>query len=119
MLDKQSLNHIADESLRVGIEKDIEMLFTIANNRRQERLSEGDSMTLKRDELEHTFDPAQPVAPISVTIKTTNAATLTVKELHLMANQTVAQKISSKLPDHALLRRQAPPTGRKIVSKGL
>jgi protein SSD1 len=94
------------------VAKDIVYLHELSNTLREKRKSTG-FFTQSRDELEYEF---QGEEPITVSIKHNNAAAIMVKEFLFLANKSVAQKTSSHLPNHALLRRHAPPSERKIVS---
>lgn len=94
------------------ISKSIVSLSELANILREHRKSNG-IFTQTRDELEYEFKDEEPV---TVSVSQKNAAAMMVKEFLFMANKSVAQKISSQFPNHALLRRQSPPSERKIVS---
>jgi protein SSD1 len=102
-------NSSADEQ----ISKDIHSLYQLSTTLREKRQCNG-AFTQKRDELEYEFQYEEPVT-VS-TLQKNNAANM-VKEFLFLANKSVAQKISSQFPNHALLRRHAPPNERKIVSK--
>ena len=107
---------IPEGELSRGIEQDIRTLAMIGSGMREMRLEEGGAMTLLRDELDFTFEYGYQVAPSNVFTATRPQVVTFIKELLLQANISVAQKISSHLPDQALCRRQAPPVNRKIVS---
>lgn len=94
------------------ISKDITSLYKLSTVLHEKRKSNG-TFTQSRDELEYEFQDDQP---ITVSIRHNNAAATMVKEYLFLANKSVAQKISSHLPNYALLRRHAPPSERKIVS---
>lgn len=68
-----------------------------------------------RDELEYEFEDGNQENPITVSVSHKLPAARMVKEFLFMANKSVAQRISSNFPDHALLRRHAPPSERKMV----
>jgi protein SSD1 len=93
------------------VEKDLFMLYNVACHLFHRRYHK-EAMSLERQYLE--FD--EPSNPESITINFKPSIRKIVKEFLFMANTCVAQKISSQYPDQALLRRQAPPNQRKIVS---
>ncbi|KAI7887622.1 uncharacterized protein EV154DRAFT_573678 [Mucor mucedo] len=102
------LDHRASSDEQVS--KDIVSLSELASLLRDHRQSNG-IFTQTRDELEYEFKDEEPV---TVSVSHKNAAAMMVKEFLFLANKSVAQKISSQFPNHALLRRQSPPSERKI-----
>jgi protein SSD1 len=107
-----------DQLLASDIETDVHLLYKIASQLRNRRFAPGGAMSQQREELGFTFD--HPVdndhsIPSGVGISRKTDASVTVKEFLLLANQSVAQKISRHLPELALLRRQAKPMERKIM----
>lgn len=98
------------------IEQDIRSLLSIGAKMRATRLDQGGAMSLMREELSFTCEQGYQVPPTAVSPKNILDAEKYVKEIQLRANITVAQKISSHLPEQAMLRRHAPPLDRKIVS---
>lgn len=94
------------------ISKNIHSLHQLSTTLREKRYSNG-VFTQKRDELEYEFQDEEPV---TVSTYHKNDAAKMVKEFLYLANKSVAQRISSQFPNHALLRRHAPPNERKIVS---
>lgn len=102
-----------DKSSDIQISKDIVSLHTLSCTLSEQRKSNG-LFTQARDELEYEFQNDEPV---TVSVSHKNAAAAMVKEFLFLANKTVAQKISSQFPNHALLRRHSPPSERKIVSR--
>ncbi|KAI8337432.1 hypothetical protein BC941DRAFT_513290 [Chlamydoabsidia padenii] len=107
-----------DQQLSSDIESDLKTLYKIATQLRERRFGVDGGMSQRREELAFTFD--HPVdndhsIPSAIHIAQKPKASATVKEFLLLANQSVAQKISSHLPELALLRRQAKPMDRKIV----
>ncbi|KAI9492332.1 hypothetical protein BDB00DRAFT_883467 [Zychaea mexicana] len=115
-IDSESLlERVSDNSdLCQGVEQDIRTLAKIGSAMRDMRLEEGGAMTQMRDELEFTFEYGHQIAPSNVSTYTRPAAATYMKEFLLQANISVAQKISSHLPEQALCRRQPPPVDRKI-----
>ncbi|KAI7858963.1 hypothetical protein BDC45DRAFT_553924 [Circinella umbellata] len=116
-LDNESIaseSTVPEGELSHGIEQDIRTLAMIGSGMREMRLEEGGAMTLLRDELDFTFEYGYQVAPSNVFTATRPPVVTFIKELLLQANISVAQKISSHLPDQAICRRQAPPVKRKI-----
>lgn len=103
-------NHSPSSDKQVS--KDIVSLYELSSTLRENRKANG-VFTQTRDELEYEFKDEEP---ITVSVSHKNSAAIMVKEFLFMANKSVAQKISSQFPNHALLRRQSPPSERKIVS---
>lgn len=111
--DELTTDIVADKDLQDALVQDLRTLHGIANELRDSRSRDG-IMTQMRDELEFEFDDNKD--PSSITTKTKKPALKILKEFLLLANQCVAQKISSHFPEQALLRRHAPPNERRIVS---
>lgn len=112
-IEGEAMENVADNGTRTGIEQDIRMLYAIATKLHEVRFAEG-AMSQMRDELAFEFDDAGD--PTSISIRTKKPSVVIVKEFHRLANQCVAQKISSQFPEQAMLRRHGPPNERKIVS---
>ncbi|KAI8150195.1 hypothetical protein BJV82DRAFT_662281 [Fennellomyces sp. T-0311] len=110
-INNEPLTSISEADIRSGVEQDVRMLHAITQQLNESRRASG-GMTQMRDELEFTF--SSEYEPSSIAIKSKDNTTLISKELLLLANQSVAQKISSQFPEQALLRRHAPPNERKI-----
>ncbi|KAI7887119.1 RNB-domain-containing protein [Lichtheimia hyalospora FSU 10163] len=102
------------ESTSSEIEQDIRSLLSIGAKMRSTRLDQGGAMSLMREELSFACEQGYQIPPTAVSPKNILAAEKYVKEIQLRANITVAQKISSHLPEQAMLRRHAPPLDRKI-----
>ncbi|CDH57087.1 rnb-domain-containing protein [Lichtheimia corymbifera JMRC:FSU:9682] len=102
------------ESTSSEIEQDIRSLLSIGAKMRATRLDQGGAMSLMREELSFACEQGYQIPPTAVSPKNILAAEKYVKEIQLRANITVAQKISSHLPEQAMLRRHAPPLDRKI-----
>ncbi|KAI9318073.1 hypothetical protein BX666DRAFT_1934548 [Dichotomocladium elegans] len=96
------------------LERDIQTLLTIGSRLREARLRQGNVMTIMRDNLCFVFDDQNQVAPVAVSKKRKLDSQMAVKEFLFKANTLAAQKISSHFPEHAMLRRQAPPHDRKM-----
>lgn len=101
--------------IRQDIENDIRSLSTITDKLYHRRTESG-CLTQLRDETSFEFDSDQSPVGVSVLSKPILKHRM-VKELLLLANTSVARKISSRLPEEALLRRHSSPVDRKIVSK--
>ncbi|KAI8329738.1 hypothetical protein BC941DRAFT_384356 [Chlamydoabsidia padenii] len=100
------------EPIRQDIENDIRLLATITDEMHYRRNQSG-CLTQRRDELSFEFESDH--SPIGVSVLTKHISShRMVKELLLLANTSVAQKISSRLPEEALLRRHSSPVDRKI-----
>ena len=112
-IDHQELDMITNKELREGLIQDISMLFGIAQSLHDTRFKDG-AMSQMRDEL--TFDFDENGEPATFGIKKSNTSSMITKEFSLLANRSVAQKISSQFPEQALLRRHSSPNERKIVS---
>lgn len=80
-----------------------------------EQRADNGLFTQMHEELEYKFDQGNDEEPITVSMHQKLPAAFMVKEFLFLANKSVAQKISSHFPDHALLRRQSPPSERKMV----
>lgn len=111
--DELTTDIVADKDLQDALVQDLRTLRGIAKELHDSRSRDG-IMTQMRDELEFEFDDNKD--PSSITTKTKKPALKILKEFLLLANQCVAQKISSHFPEQALLRRHAPPNERRIVS---
>lgn len=98
--------------LQNQLEEDLAILDEISTNMQSTRCING-AMHLSRDELEFQFGEDQ--IPTDVTLKKKNALRRITREFKILANISVAQKISSCLPEQTILRRQAPPIESKIV----
>ncbi|OAD77467.1 hypothetical protein PHYBLDRAFT_96349, partial [Phycomyces blakesleeanus NRRL 1555(-)] len=96
----------------IAVEQDIRTLYDIATNLRETRFSDG-ALSQKADELEFEIGPDSSV-PISISTKSEFPVSRIIKEFHLLANYYVSQRITSCMPEQALLRRHAPPLDRKI-----
>ncbi|KAI9495438.1 hypothetical protein BDB00DRAFT_813360 [Zychaea mexicana] len=111
VIDNQVIASIAEDDIRTGVEQDIRMLYAITQQLNEARRHAG-GMAQMRDELDFVFSEQRE--PLSIGIKAKDHTTIISEELLLLANQSVAQKISSQFPEQALLRRHAPPNERKI-----
>lgn len=114
MLDNTGELSVGDAETKAGLEQDLRMLFQIASELHHARFTDH-AMSLKRGELGFQF--GGPQEPTQVFTRRALPASVIVKELLLLANHSVAQKVSSQFPEQALLRRHAPPVDRKIVSQ--
>lgn len=108
-----TLENISEE-YRNDIENDIRLLNKIATELFNHRTLIG-TLTQMKDELTFDFDADYTPQHVSIVNKPIPSHKI-VKEFLLLANKSVAQKISSRLPEQALLRRHASPIDRKIVS---
>lgn len=103
----------ADTDVATQLIEDIQALDEISFTLLKSRSNTG-AMCLTRDELDFKFGEDQ--VPIGVTIKEKKAIRRIVREFKILADVSVAQKVSSCFPEQTILRRQAPPLERKIVS---
>jgi protein SSD1 len=99
------------ESRGEEIDKDIYLLHLLATELHKHRFTE-QAMSLSKQIL--SFDDPMKPSKVNISYKNPETASI-VKEFLFLANQAVAQKISSQYPEQALLRRQSPPDNRKIV----
>ncbi|KAG1358214.1 hypothetical protein G6F62_000907 [Rhizopus arrhizus] len=98
------------ESRGEEIDKDIYLLHLLATELHKHRFTE-QAMFLSKQIL--SFDDPMKPSKVNISYKNPETASI-VKEFLFLANQAVAQKISSQYPEQALLRRQSPPDNRKI-----
>ncbi|KAL1921716.1 uncharacterized protein VTP21DRAFT_10358 [Calcarisporiella thermophila] len=93
------------------VEDSIRTLNEIAKKLRSDRVQNG-AMTLELPQIEFMFNDAG--RPVDITVREQMESERMMEELMLLANSSVAQKISSHLPDQALLCRQPEPLARKM-----
>ncbi|KAI8066894.1 hypothetical protein BC940DRAFT_239558 [Gongronella butleri] len=120
VLDGHALEKIEDTELRAGISADIQSLYAIASQLHDRRYTKGGAMHQQREPLAFTFahdviDNAHCI-PSQIGVAKKIEAAKVVKEFLLLANTCVAQKVSSHMPELALLRRQPRPLERKILA---
>jgi exoribonuclease R len=106
-------NAPADQHLKEQLAEDICALDQISTTLIATRGTNG-AMSLTRDEL--TFQFGEDQIPTAVTIRQKKPIRKIIREFKILADVSVAQKISSCFPEQTILRRQAPPVERKIVS---
>ncbi|KAI8978961.1 hypothetical protein BDB01DRAFT_852185 [Pilobolus umbonatus] len=104
---------ITDTVLVDQIKSKVSTLYTLASTLHKIRSAHGIFQQIK-DELTFAFEGEGHEHPISVCISKKPECAIVVEEFLYMANKSVAQKISSQLPNHALLRRHGAPSERKI-----
>lgn len=112
-LSYDNVEKIIDGSESQGeeIDNDIRLLHRLATRLYENRYTK-QAMSLAKQRI--VYD--DPTKPSTATISDKNPEIAKViKEFLFLANQSVAQKISSQYPEQALLRRQSPPDSRKIV----
>ncbi|KAI7855492.1 exosome complex exonuclease RRP44-like protein [Circinella umbellata] len=118
---EEAQNRIDDERMQDDVTKGIRVLNSIAKKLRQKRIDRG-ALTLSSPEVRFNLenDSQDPVDVEMKELKETNAL---VEEFMLLANISVAEKIYSKFPMSAMLRKHsAPPTNnfdtlRKALSE--
>ncbi|KAI9020043.1 hypothetical protein CLU79DRAFT_756874 [Phycomyces nitens] len=118
---EEAQNRIDDERMQDDITKGIRVMNQMAKKLRQKRLDRG-ALTLSSPEVRFNLenDSQDPVDVEMKELKETNAL---VEEFMLLANISVAEKIYSKFPSSALLRKHAAPpisnfdTLRKALSE--
>ncbi|KAI8577090.1 hypothetical protein K450DRAFT_253600 [Umbelopsis ramanniana AG] len=105
-------NTPADTDVAAHLIEDIQALDEISTTLLNSRSHTG-AMCLTRDEL--VFEFGEDQVPTGVTIKEKKAIRKIMREFKILADVSVAQKVSSCFPEQTILRRQAPPLERKIV----
>ncbi|KAG0749316.1 hypothetical protein G6F57_000188 [Rhizopus arrhizus] len=98
------------ESQGEEIDNDIRLLHRLATRLYENRYTK-QAMSLAKQRIIYD-DPTKP-SMATISDKNPEIAKI-IKEFLFLANQSVAQKISSQYPEQALLRRQSPPDSRKI-----
>ncbi|EXJ77740.1 hypothetical protein A1O3_09969 [Capronia epimyces CBS 606.96] len=93
--------------------EDIKTLHTVANKFREARFGHR-SANISPLRLLYQLDDEN--VPVEQNIFNTSAAHEIVEEICCKANFFVAQKIFAAIPDKALLRRQAPPNPRRLLT---
>ncbi|KAI9489424.1 mitotic control protein dis3 [Zychaea mexicana] len=116
---EEAQNRIDDERMQDDITKGIRVLNSLAKKLRQKRIERG-ALTLSSPEVRFNLenDSQDPVDVELKELKETNAL---VEEFMLLANISVAEKIYSKFPMSALLRKHAAPPANNfdILRKAL
>ncbi|CAB4386260.1 RNB-domain-containing protein [Rhizophagus irregularis] len=93
------------------IEADIKLLHELAQRLRDQRFKRG---ALSLGSIRLNFELDEQDDPIECTVYKPKDANRLIEEFMLLANMSVAQKISSAFPEQALLRRHAPPIERRL-----
>ncbi|CAH1763561.1 8137_t:CDS:10 [Entrophospora sp. SA101] len=93
------------------IEADIRAFHDLSQKMRELRHKRG---ALSLNSVKLTFDIDENENPIECHVYKYKEANCIVKEFMLLANISVAQKISSSFPEQALLRRHAAPIERRL-----
>jgi len=102
---------IHDDHDPEGIATDIKLLDDMARQMRARRFNEG---ALRIDNVKLSFALDADGRPDDCKVYARLDSHSLIEEFMLLANQAVAQKIASGLPDQALLRRHEAPIGRRI-----
>ncbi|CAG8723943.1 8597_t:CDS:10, partial [Dentiscutata erythropus] len=93
------------------IEADIRVFHGLSQRLRDQRLKRG---ALSLGSIKLNFELDEHNSPIECNVYDHKEANQLVEEFMLLANMSVAQKISSAFPEQALLRRHAPPIERRL-----
>ncbi|EUC46425.1 hypothetical protein COCMIDRAFT_92798 [Bipolaris oryzae ATCC 44560] len=102
-----------DDSVSAARAKDIKMLHHISQKFRQTRF--GDRVSdVKALRLMYQLDDEN--VPVEQNIFDSSPAHECIEELSHLVNATVAKKLAAGLPEKALLRRQAPPNPRRLMT---
>ncbi|KAI8138464.1 hypothetical protein BJV82DRAFT_630915 [Fennellomyces sp. T-0311] len=100
-----------DDHEKPDWEDDVNMLYTLAQNMKQQRRRNG-AFFLSEPALDIRID--EQGSPIGISLKQRSRADDIMDEIKILVNTSVAQKISSHFPDHALLQCQSMPNERKL-----
>ncbi|KAI9246673.1 hypothetical protein BDA99DRAFT_609485 [Phascolomyces articulosus] len=92
-------------------EDDINMLYSLAQNMKQTRRRNG-ALFLSEPVLDISINDNG--SPTGISLKQRLPADDIMDEIKILVNTSVAQKISSHFPDHALLQCQSMPNDRKL-----
>ncbi|KAI7856343.1 hypothetical protein BDC45DRAFT_503724 [Circinella umbellata] len=92
-------------------EDDINMLYSLAQSMKQARLRSG-ALFLSEPVLDIRI--TEKGQPTGISLKQRLPADDIMDEIKILVNTSVAQKISSHFPDHALLQCQSTPNERKL-----
>ncbi|KAF0338076.1 RNB-domain-containing protein [Gigaspora margarita] len=93
------------------IEADIRVFHGLSQRLREQRLKRG---ALSLGSIKLNFELDEHNSPIECHVYDHKEANQLVEEFMLLANMSVAQKISSAFPEQALLRRHASPIERRL-----
>ncbi|RUS28502.1 hypothetical protein BC938DRAFT_481810 [Jimgerdemannia flammicorona] len=94
------------------VEKDIKMLYELSKQLRDARFKNG---ALSMNSVKLSFELDSEGQPINVSVSEKKESNRLVEEYMLLANISVANKISAHFPEQALLRRHAPPIERRLA----
>ncbi|KAG2229742.1 hypothetical protein INT48_000034 [Thamnidium elegans] len=92
------------------------MLNKLATELRRKRFDYG---ALQLNSVKLKFELDSQGQPISVSTAESKEANQLIEEFMLLANISVAKKISATYPEEALLRRHEPPLQKRLVKLGL
>ncbi|CAI2180934.1 5098_t:CDS:10 [Funneliformis geosporum] len=93
------------------VEADIKLLHELSQRLRGLRYKRG---ALSLGSIKLNFELDEYNNPIECFVSEYKDANRLIEEFMLLANMSVAQKISSAFPEQALLRRHAPPIERRL-----
>ncbi|CAG8783317.1 10638_t:CDS:2, partial [Acaulospora morrowiae] len=94
------------------IEADIKVFHDLSQRMREQRYKRG---SLFLGSIRLKFDLDEDNNPIECKVYEHKDANRLIEEFMLLANMSVAQKISSAFPEQALLRRHAAPIERRLA----
>ncbi|KAG9299130.1 hypothetical protein G9A89_020443 [Geosiphon pyriformis] len=106
-----SFVQIHNDYVSKEIEADIKVFHDLSLRLRENRLKRG---ALAMNSLVLGFDLNERDEPIECHVLEQKDANCLIEEFMLLANMSVAQKISSAFPEQALLRRHASPIERRL-----
>ncbi|CAG8469835.1 4725_t:CDS:10, partial [Acaulospora colombiana] len=102
---------IHNEYVANEIEADIKVFHGLSQRLREHRHKRG---TLSLGSISLKFDLDEDDLPLECNVYESKDANRLIEEFMLLANISVAQKISSAFPEQALLRRHAVPIERRL-----
>ncbi|KAG2220974.1 hypothetical protein INT45_006507 [Circinella minor] len=97
---------------RSSVEQDITYLYQLSKHMRKRRFENG---ALSINSIRLCFKLNEAGEPEDVWIYELKEANRLIEEFMLCANMSVAQKICSRFPEEALLRRHEPPIERRLT----
>lgn len=101
-----------DGQERADVQVDIKMLYELSKQLRDDRFKNG-ALFMGSIKLSFELDPDGQ--PIGVSVYEQKESNRLIEEFMLLANISVAQKISAHFPEQAMLRRHAPPLERRLA----
>ncbi|RUS22900.1 hypothetical protein BC937DRAFT_95258 [Endogone sp. FLAS-F59071] len=101
-----------DDQEKTDVQEDIKMLYELSKQLRDERYKNG---ALSMGSIKLSFELDLDGQPIGVSVYEQKESNRLIEEFMLLANVSVAQRISAHFPEQAMLRRHAPPLERRLA----